>query len=350
MGMVDHLVITGGELVQILRTRPPEFFGSKRCVVLDCRPFLGFSRAHIRDSHNVNWNSMLRRRSKSSVVCLEWLVADKSLLGRLRSGDFSPIVVLDDKSRSVGELKSESLACLLISALHLEVQSATTQICFLQGGFDGFLAAYPDLCFNSQNHPALSDSEPVISGRTTPLYDQGGPVEILPFLFLGSAHHSSRRETLERCGITAVLNVSSSCPNLFEEELRYMTLRVEDSLAADIRVLFPEAIQFIDSVKESGGCVLVHCQAGISRSATICLAYLIHAQRVRLDEAFDFVKRRRQVISPNLAFMGQLLQFETDVLCPYAVLDSDNTAAHFTSCTPRIETFNNMPSRSLTEP
>lgn len=41
----------------------------------------------------------------------------------------------------------------------------------------------------------------------------------------------------------------------------------------------------------------------------------MHAQRVKLDEAFDFVKQRRQVISPNLAFMGQLLQFETDVLC-----------------------------------
>lgn len=70
-----------------------------------------------------------------------------------------------------------------------------------------------------------------------------------------------------------------------------------------------------DSVKQSGGRVLVHCQAGISRSATICLAYLMHTQRVKLDEAFDFVKRRRHVISPNLAFMGQLLQFETDVLC-----------------------------------
>ena len=66
-------------------------------------------------------------------------------------------------------------------------------------------------------------------------------------------------------------------------------------------------------MKASGGRVLVHCQAGISRSATICLAYLINARRVSLDEAFDFVKRRRQVISPNLAFMGQLVQFETDV-------------------------------------
>ncbi|KAI7797757.1 dual specificity protein phosphatase 2 [Triplophysa rosa] len=332
MGIGDPLEISGGELVHILRT-PCDFFTSGGCIVLDCRPFLAFSRSHIIESRNVNWNSMLRRRSKSSVVSLEWLVADKSLLAQLRNGDFSPVVVLDENSRSVRDLKSESLASLLISALQLEVQPGSTQICFLQGGFDGFFSHYPELCFNlpvmCSNHPALSDPEPIVSGRKTPLYDQGGPVELLPFLFLGSAHHSSRRETLERCGITAVLNVSSSCPNLFEEELQYKTLKVEDSLAADIRVLFPEAIHFIESVKESGGRVLVHCQAGISRSATICLAYLIHARRVRLDEAFDFVKRRRQVISPNLAFMGQLLQFETDVLCPFSVLDRENSAAAF---------------------
>ncbi|XP_051950436.1 dual specificity protein phosphatase 2-like [Xyrauchen texanus] len=332
MGIGEPLGISGSELVHILQT-PPELFTSAGCIVLDCRPFLAFSRAHIIQSRNVNWNSMLRRRSKSSVMSLEWLVADKSLLAQLRNAEFSPVVVLDENSRSVRDLKSESLASLLISALQLEVQSASTQICFLQGGFDGFFALYPELCFNTpvmcSNHVAFSDPEPVMSGRKTPLYDQGGPVEILPFLFLGSAHHSSRRETLARCGITAVLNVSSSCPNMFEEELQYKTLKVEDSLAADIRVLFPEAIRFIDSVKESGGRVLVHCQAGISRSATICLAYLIHTRHVRLEEAFDFVKRRRQVISPNLAFMGQLLQFETDVLCPYSALDRENSGTAF---------------------
>lgn len=83
---------------------------------------------------------------------------------------------------------------------------------------------------------------------------QDGPVEILPFLFLGSAHHSSRRETLTERGITAVLNVSSSCPNLFEAELRYMTLRVEDSLAADIRARFPEAICFIGELQPVAWC------------------------------------------------------------------------------------------------
>lgn len=69
-----------------------------------------------------------------------------------------------------------------------------------------------------------------------------------------------------------------------------------------------------DAVKVCCGRVLVHCQAGISRSATICLAYLIMKKQVKLEEAFEFVKQRRSIISPNFSFMGQLLQFESQVL------------------------------------
>lgn len=132
MGNSDLLEISANELVHILGT-PAELFTSGGCVVLDCRPFLAFSRTHIHESRNVNWNSMLRRRSKSSAVSLEWLVPDKSLLSRLRSGEFSPVVVLDEASGSVSDLKSESLASLLLSALQSEVQPCSTQICFLQG-------------------------------------------------------------------------------------------------------------------------------------------------------------------------------------------------------------------------
>lgn len=77
---------------------------------------------------------------------------------------------------------------------------------------------------------------------------------------------------------------------------------------------FPFSFSSSDSVRNKGGRVFVHCQAGISRSATICLAYLMRTNRVKLDEAFEFVKQRRSIISPNFSFMGQLLQFESQVL------------------------------------
>lgn len=83
---------------------------------------------------------------------------------------------------------------------------------------------------------------------------------------------------------------------------------------------------FPDSIKNAGGRVFVHCQAGISRSATICLAYLMRTNRVKLDEAFEFVKQRRSIISPNFSFMGQLLQFESQVLAPHCSAEAGSPA------------------------
>ena len=55
--------------------------------------------------------------------------------------------------------------------------------------------------------------------------------------------------------------------------------------------------------------MLVHCRAGRSRSATICLAYLMSSLNLSFDDAFDHVRSRRHVIDPNLNFMRQLQDY-----------------------------------------
>ena len=66
----------------------------------------------------------------------------------------------------------------------------------------------------------------------------------------------------------------------------------------------------LDGVRDNGGRVLVHCHAGVSRSATVCMAYVMKSLNYDLRSAYDFVKRKRSCVSPNLHFMGQLLEFE----------------------------------------
>lgn len=71
------------------------------------------------------------------------------------------------------------------------------------------------------------------------------PVEILPHLLLGSESHASQLDMLKRIGVTALLNVSHSCPNHFEKDFIYKCIPVQDSSFEDISVYFDDAIQFI---------------------------------------------------------------------------------------------------------
>lgn len=70
-------------------------------------------------------------------------------------------------------------------------------------------------------------------------------MEILPFLYLGSAYHASRKDMLDALGITALINVSANCPNHFEGHYQYKSIPVEDNHKADISSWFNEAIDFI---------------------------------------------------------------------------------------------------------
>ncbi|CAG5124219.1 unnamed protein product, partial [Candidula unifasciata] len=68
------------------------------------------------------------------------------------------------------------------------------------------------------------------------------------------------------------------------------------------------------SVGRKGGKTLVHCLAGVSRSATICIAYLVKYQHMTLEEAYKHVKKRRPVIHPNPGFWRQLIDYERRLL------------------------------------
>ncbi|XP_078253049.1 dual specificity protein phosphatase 4 [Rhinoraja longicauda] len=292
-----------------------------KCLLLDCRSFLAYSAHHIGGSLNVRCNTIVKRRAKGS-VSLQHIIPAEEPRSLLQAGFYSALVLLDERSQRFEMVRHDSTVNTVLGAL--SAASCPTQTYFLAGGYERFSSEYPEFCVKAKSPSGISTESIIESSETssstcgTPLHDQGGPVEILPFLYLGSAHHASKRDTLDAMGITALLNVSSNCPNHFEDHYQYKCIPVEDNQKTDISFWFMEAIEYIDSVKKVDGRILVHCQAGISRSATICLAYLMMTKRVRLEEAFEFVKQRRSIISPNFSFMGQLLQFETQILASSA--------------------------------
>ncbi|KAM8924513.1 dual specificity protein phosphatase 5 [Pelodytes ibericus] len=299
-------------LLKLLRKESP------RCLVLDCRPYLSFSSSNIRGSLNVNLNSVLLRRARTTGMApLHCVVPEEGARARLLDGQVSLIVILDERSQRWQKLKRESTAQIVLNTLGSLTPGP--KICFLKGGYESFHSEYPESCVDQKSltqEETETDRSLICEKLTSfhkPSYDQGSPVEILPFLYLGSAYHASTLDFLTNLHITALLNVSRKSTDTFIDQYLYKWIPVEDNHTADISSHFQEAIEFIDTVRRSGGRVLVHCEAGISRSPTICIAYLMKTKRFSLEEAFEYIKQRRNLISPNFSFMGQLLHYESEV-------------------------------------
>lgn len=71
---------------------------------------------------------------------------------------------------------------------------------------------------------------------------------------------------------------------------------------------------FSDKARESNESVLVHCLAGISRSPTVAIAYVMRHLQMTCEDAYRYVKAKRATISPNFNFLGQLLEYEKQLV------------------------------------
>lgn len=141
------------------------------------------------------------------------------------------------------------------------------------------------------------------------------PNEIVPkFLFLGSQFHAHCREIIEVLQITHILNVTRGAANLFPG-LMYCRVFVDDNETEKISLYFQKAYEFIDSALEENSkgaknVVLVHCAKGVSRSSTIVIMFLMRSTGMLFEEAFEFVKKNRDIIEPNEGFTKELREFE----------------------------------------
>lgn len=134
--------------------------------------------------------------------------------------------------------------------------------------------------------------------------------EIVPGLYIGSAVDAASRDKLVRRNIGWVLNITSDVPNYFTDMCTYQQIPVLDTWNQSIQTYFEVAFEFLDQGIASGRGVLVHCAAGISRSAAFVIGYLMHKHSFSLNRAYAHVMTKRPIISPNLAFMGELKEFE----------------------------------------
>ncbi|EAL65693.1 hypothetical protein DDB_G0283417 [Dictyostelium discoideum AX4] len=144
-------------------------------------------------------------------------------------------------------------------------------------------------------------------------------------LYIGSQDAAFNKLDLQLKNIKSILNVGIGINNLFTKEnsdindgfiINYCNVEIFDDVNFNIIEKFDKCFEFIDSniggVENNG--ILVHCNAGVSRSATILISYLMKKLKIPLSLSLEILKSSRPQCKPNQGFLKQLEIFEKELL------------------------------------
>lgn len=314
---------------------------SSNILILDVRDVQKFNEGSIVSAINVFCcGALILRRLKKGNTSVESLLSceeDKQKFNTARDNETVKVVVYDQDSTDSTAVKADSLSAILLKKLSREVKN----VCFLEGGYSAFSSSHSSLCVVTdsqsrsntpmlQNRPSSlvlqlqgltvvdSDSESSESDDSEPSSPVQSripmPFEILPHLYLSCRKGASNKQSLEANNISRILNVTNEASEYQHlEGFTYHQIAVEDKHEVNMLECLPRAFSFIEEAKLANEKVLVHCHAGMSRSVTVVLAYLMKFEGLTLNNAYDFVKQKKSNISPNFSFMEQLVQFENSL-------------------------------------
>ena len=330
-------------------------------ILLDCRSYNDYNSKRIKDSIHLNCRDKLsKKRLLTRKITVKDLISSESIKSKFDSinnnsnGDsqFSSvnnchnsnsnssdsscssssgggdgerkeedlIIIYDDTTSDLKDLQSESNPLKIVQ--DNITQSGFNKDCkILKGGFKQFSEICPEYVEevlklnNSSNNAKYYDNQ---HDQHQGSIDNAVMTKIEPFLYLGNELDAKNIAALEKQGIYYILNVTKNIPfydHLVPESSKskfvFKRIGVNDACNQNLKQYFDEAFQFIDEALQNDSKVLVHCQAGVSRSPTIVIAYLMRRHRQRMNDAYARVREMRPIVAPNLIFMSQLMDFET---------------------------------------
>ncbi|XP_040905370.1 dual specificity protein phosphatase 13A family protein [Toxotes jaculatrix] len=156
--------------------------------------------------------------------------------------------------------------------------------------------------------PSLQELEEVL--HSAPRSCRHGD-EVWPNLLLGDMFMSHDKLGLWQLGITHVLNAShgklccKGSDDFYGTTVKYYGVPANDLPTFDLSPFFYPAAEFIHQALTSGGKVFVHCAVGVSRSASLVLAYLMIYHHLTLLSSIRCVQEKRWIF-PNRGFLRQL--------------------------------------------
>ena len=139
---------------------------------------------------------------------------------------------------------------------------------------------------------------------------------ITPRIALGSRPRPEQVAALKDLGVTHVVSClpeeDREAVAFLRDDFEALFLPLRDHLDEDLAAHLPRFSAFAAGLGR-GERALVHCEVGVSRSASLVIAHVMQSERLRFYEAFRHVRERRAQVLPNIGFASQLQRLEREL-------------------------------------
>jgi protein-tyrosine phosphatase len=135
-------------------------------------------------------------------------------------------------------------------------------------------------------------------------WNRAYPNNIIDGLYLGGVQSTWNDYVYKYFNINAVFTVGRDLEPLILMDMTHKEYIIDDIDGVKINFTI---LNEIHNCLQQGNRCLVHCFAGVSRSSTMVIAYLMKHKHMRLGKAYDLVKSKRKQIHPNDGFWKQLI-------------------------------------------
>ncbi len=126
-------------------------------------------------------------------------------------------------------------------------------------------------------------------------------------LFVGSMLAASCPAHLIKLGIRRILSLNSEELVRDAASFEYHQLPIDDAPSQSLTAVLPAAFSLLRAAAAAREATLVHCRAGASRSASVCIAFFVCEFGICLPHALGWVRHRRSCVEPNRGFLAQLI-------------------------------------------
>ncbi len=158
--------------------------------------------------------------------------------------------------------------------------------------------------------------------------------EITRALYLGGRPNQEHVQELKGAGITHVVSClmedDRSQMEFLRQGFHHLFLDVHDGMHQDIAGTFPEFFDFATAATASDpkAKLFVHCEVGVSRSATLAIAWLMKTESLSFFDALCRARSKRIQVLPNIGFASQLQRLEHE-LQPRSVTHVPSSLAQY---------------------